>query len=276
MEERSLLKLHTKGLKMVLSSYITDHNGRSIKRNADEALRKYSTMLQISEDGQEFTPVKGSTVICPHKTMLETLKIPSGITHLKFTHPKLRLKSEFNQELFESNLDPYLMDDDEEYVETEDENILASQTFQKIWKEFYDIRVGIKPIINRTFSLERILGFVQEIYDYRWILEEQEEKKLDQASEEDLPSFVDFFYDFMEKRYQVREVALKVIHDVFTALQLYELDSLTIQIFTRHLSGEEDVVWKYLALARKLISKSETIDMQKYRSIIQIMYPSRT
>ncbi len=47
--------------------------------------------------------------------------------------------------------------------------------------------------------------------------------------------------------------------------------------FVLHLSGEQDALWKYLYMARKLYqSRSEPMDMPKYRQVTQIMYPNRT
>ncbi|KAJ3115975.1 hypothetical protein HK098_006822 [Nowakowskiella sp. JEL0407] len=276
--EKNLLKTHIKGLKIALSSYVNDH-ATSIQRSADGALRKYAISMQVSEDnGDSFSMLKGipycnkcgeKTILCPHKTHQEIIAIPLTTTHLKFQHPKFKLKTEFNKSIFEANLEPGLVDEGSEYVETEDENLQATQTFLRIWKDYYDNRNGTKPKLNRKFTLDRIHSFIQEIYQARWVLEEESE------GEDIFSTFADFFYEFMEKRYQVKEVALKVTHDIFTALQFYEAESLNVQIFTRHVSGEDDAVWKYLMLARKLIAKYETIDLASYRSIIQVIYPSR-
>lgn len=48
-------------------------------------------------------------------------------------------------------------------------------------------------------------------------------------------------------------------------------------IFAKHLSGELDVVWKYLNLVKRLLTHLEPIDeMGKYRQFLQICYPGRT
>ena len=37
-----------------------------------------------------------------------------------------------------------------------------------------------------------------------------------------LPSFLDFYYDFMKQRYQIQTIAFKATHDIFTELQSLE------------------------------------------------------
>jgi hypothetical protein len=41
-----------------------------------------------------------------------------------------------------------------------------------VWAEFYDNRNGVKPKIVRRLQLEKLLQLIQEIYDHRWIYEE--------------------------------------------------------------------------------------------------------
>ncbi|KAJ3071107.1 hypothetical protein HDU99_002504, partial [Rhizoclosmatium hyalinum] len=79
-------------------------------------------------------------------------------------------------------------------------------------------------------------------------------------------------------RYQIQEVALKAIHDLFTALAKYESNNLNVAIFIKHLCGHEDITWKYIYDCRKLFSKyndGQPLIAPKYRQIIGILYPCR-
>ncbi|KAJ3277433.1 hypothetical protein HK104_003301 [Borealophlyctis nickersoniae] len=289
LDEQKMIRKHIQGLKIILANYLGEKVNPSVQRTADEALRKYSAVVHISEDGGEtFTPMKtmayctkcgDKTLICPHKNMtLDPVELPQTTTHVKFTQPPLRLRTTFNRAEFESDMVTRLAEEDEEGV-TEDEDLShvitqATKTFKKIWKDYYEKREGYKPKLNRPFPISRSLGFVQEIYDIRWAFEEEIEKN--EEKDVVLPKFIDFFYEFMENRYQVKEVAFKAIHDILTALQQHEEYNSAIAIFVRHLAGDEDVMWKYLYLAKKLFDKYENIDAGRYKHIIQTMYPSRT
>ncbi|KND00165.1 uncharacterized protein SPPG_04506 [Spizellomyces punctatus DAOM BR117] len=285
LEEQQLLKKHIQALKIVLANYAGDKLMAAVQRTADEALRKYAFALHYSEDdGQTFYPCKtmqycnkcgDRTVVCPHRTLYsETVRIPLGITHLKFTHPSLRLRTNFNRLTFEANLANRLVEPSEETWVTEDESMEVSKSFKKIWQGFYESRGGTRPRISRPIPLNKLLGFIQEIYDTRWAFEEDIEKDLQR--DRALTKFVDFFYELMENRYQIKEIARKAIHDIFTALQHNEETSSAVAIFVRHLSEEEDAMWKYITLARKLFATYEVLDAAAYRKIIQIIYPSRT
>ncbi|KAI8811689.1 hypothetical protein BJ742DRAFT_867047, partial [Cladochytrium replicatum] len=287
MDEQKVLQAHIKGLKIILTNYASDARHQTIERTADEALRKYSVVVQLSEDnGQTFTTEKSlkycnkcgeRTAICPHRPIhIQLIELPPTATHIKLNHPILRLRTEFDRQLFESTLADGVQDFDSDLIETEDENLQNSKTILRIWKDFYDERGGKKPPINRSFTVEHVHSIIQELYDARWALEEAQENAKEDSPDEPIPCFIDFFYDFMERRYQVKEVALKAIHDLFTALQKYETESATVAIFTRHLSSEDEVLWKYLMISKKLFAEYETMDLISYRHILQVMYPSRS
>nr|KAJ3422388.1 hypothetical protein HK105_008307 [Polyrhizophydium stewartii] len=240
--ELKLLEEHTSGLKLIQSKFEEQRNLTTVDRLTDMTLRKYAA---VSSSG--------------------------------------------TQKRADDDLDP-------DSVETEDENRNASKTFLSIWGEYYHSRKGFKPTLNRAYPLQKLLSFIQEIYDMRWALEE----KYDETGvpeEAGLPRFIvrpllasarsekcvliysrlqDFFYKIIFDRYQIPEIALKAAHDVFHGLQQHEKSNQIVGIFVLHLSGEEDVLWKYHYMARKLIfSRQEPMDMARYRQTILIMYPNQ-
>ena len=97
----------------------------------------------------------------------------------------------------------------------------------------------------------------------------------------------------MSSRYQITEVCKKAIHDVFTALELFEeknkvmADTKNAQnmskiwfeqyvlMFIKHMAGIEDSMWKYFYLARKLLNRYDNHSLATFRSFINIMYPGR-
>ncbi|KAJ3151655.1 hypothetical protein HDU86_006074 [Geranomyces michiganensis] len=287
LEEQQLLKKHVQGLKIVLSNFAGDRLTSMVQRTADEALRKYAFAMHLSEDkGQTFSPFKAMrfcikcgdrTVVCPHRTLLsETVELPALATHIRFTHPPLRLRTNFNRTVFEADLPVRLAMLDYEPGITEDENEEATPTFRKLWKEFYEKREGTKPQATRIMAASKVLGIILDIYDRRWEYECVIDR--DTEHERELSRFElakDFFYEQMTERYQIKDIARKAIHDFYTSLQLLEEANSAVWIFVRHLSGDEDTMWKYLYLARKLFSTYEVLDATAFRKIVQIMYPSR-
>ncbi|KAJ3045412.1 hypothetical protein HDV00_010282 [Rhizophlyctis rosea] len=285
LQEQQQLKKHIQGLKVIYANYMGERKEPTVQRMSDDALRKYSSMIQFSTDGgASFVTMKDvaycakcgdKTIICPHKSMsTDPIPIPSNSSHVRFIQPPLRLRTTFNKEVFESDLVTRLAEEEEELEPTEDEDANVSTVMKKIWGDFYEARGGVKAKVNRIFPVPRIEAFIQEIYDSRWAFEEEVE--MDAESTKTLPKFVDFFYEFMNNRYQLQEVATKAIHDVFTALSMHELFNSNVSMFIKHLAGEADVAWKYLMLAKKLFSKYQNVDALRYRQIIQVMYPSRT
>ncbi|TPX57516.1 hypothetical protein PhCBS80983_g03779 [Powellomyces hirtus] len=285
LEEQQLLKKHVQGLKIVLSNYAGDRLMSTIQRTADEALRKYAFAMHYSEDrGQTYVPCRSMqfcakcgerTVVCPHRTLFsEIVELPPSVTHLRFFHPSLRLRTNFNRATFEVDLPVKLAMLDYEPGITEDENEEASPAFKKLWKEFYENREGRKPQASRVMQPSKLLGIIQDIYDMRWLYELDIDRDLENE-DCSLSRFEEFFYEQMEERYQIKDIARKAIHDFYTSLQLVEESNSAVCIFVRHLSGNEDVMWKYLYLARKLFGQFEVLDAPAFRKIIQVMYPSR-
>ena len=75
----------------------------------------------------------------------------------------------------------------------------------------------------------------------------------------------------------MKDVALGVVSDIFFSLQKYEEDHVSCAIFVRCLSGDEDIVWKYLFAVKKLVStKFSRWDVEQYRIYIRILYPYRS
>ncbi|KAJ3091758.1 hypothetical protein HK102_013525 [Quaeritorhiza haematococci] len=280
LEEQKLLKEHIKALRLIRAQSLDEKYQHTMRRIADAAVRKYALLMLISQDnGTTYAPVSNipmcykcgeKTILCPHRHFSEIIGFPAGTTHAKFVHPAFRLKSYFTKETIE------IADSDNEDEETEDENLKLPPTMLRIWRDYYDNRGARKPRFPRQFSKDRLLALIQDVYDARWALEEEGDKYGESAGAMGLISFIDFFYHFMEKRYQVSTIVLKAVHDVFSAIQVHLAESLAIDVFAQHLSREMDVVWKYFMLAKKLLSRYENIDMSSYRRFLGIMYPSRT
>ncbi|KAI8927690.1 hypothetical protein BC831DRAFT_451272 [Entophlyctis helioformis] len=288
LSELGLLRDHIGGLKMLQNQFEDESIPESVDRSADTVLRKYAGVMQCSADGGESFQMYNNTaycnkcgaksVICPHLGIPRSpIKLPEGCTHIKFTHPSLRIKTcvpSTDLEIVTKRRgeDEACVDDE---GETEDEDRNVSKTFLSIWGEYYRARGGFKTPLNRAIPLPKLLSFIQEIYDARWEMEE----KYDETGNPDeagLPRFVDLFYNVMHERYQIPEVALKAIHDIFYGLQQNEKTNQNAGLFVLHLSGHEDVLWKYLYMAKKLFySKQDPMDMVRYRQIVQIMYPNR-
>ncbi|KAI9199638.1 uncharacterized protein BJ171DRAFT_445439 [Polychytrium aggregatum] len=282
-EEQTLLQKHIKSLKHALPTYFDENRNKTVKRQGDEALRKYSAVMQYSEDGQSFSNYKNvaycskcgdkasTVVICPHKTLFTNIiKLPNRTTHIRFKTPLLRLrtkidKAEFDQEEEET---------DRNLVETEDENFSITPTLRKVWKDYYDAWEGAQCKAPRIFPLQKIMSVIQELYDERWRYEEYIERQV-KIDDIKLASFAQFFYEYMLNKYQVSAIATKVLHDFFTSVQAHESNN-HVMLFLHQLSGEDDVTWKYFLLARKFLARYDNIDLPKYRQVIQTFYPSRT
>jgi hypothetical protein len=165
----------------------------------------------------------------------------------------------------------------------------VTPVFFKIWGDFYTetksfIEEGLKPKGHRIFSLEKILGFVKEIYNHRWRLELAIEEAPDKEKIE-YPPFQVFlltqksFREQMKSWYQNETISRKAVYDFYKSLEAYERTDQVVQIFCRHLSGHDDILWKYVYLGRQCISakfEQDKIDMSQYRKYIEVMYPNRT
>ncbi|EGF83524.1 hypothetical protein BATDEDRAFT_22304 [Batrachochytrium dendrobatidis JAM81] len=285
--ELKLLDIHIKGLELVNNKLSEESSNATIDSVANIASRKYSGILQISSDNgasfHSFGKLKycsqcgARPVVCPHQGLHSApIKLPQGCTHLKFIHPLLLMRTTFNSK---DSPGPTLNvlggQNNDKTFQTEDEDNNISAAFLRIWGEYYRNRNGFKPTLNRTYSLQKLLSFIQEIYDMRWKLEiKYDEGEFSEDTE--LPTFINFFYKTIIDRYQIEEVAIKAIHDIFHGLQIHESANQIVGIFVTHLSGHEDVIWKYHYMAKKLIySKSEPMDMVRYRQIIFIIYPNQ-
>ncbi|KAJ3146088.1 hypothetical protein HK101_002369, partial [Irineochytrium annulatum] len=299
LEEQELLKTHMKSMKVIHTDYLSDT--QTVERTADVALRKYATVMYVSSDnGQTFSPykeapycgkcgerldkftkVRHKTVLCPHKNLHNTVvKLGMPITHVKFGRPSLSLRTIYKKEA----LDDAVADSEEENgEEKEDENLQTSKMMKLLWNEFYDRRGlagGKKPKLTRPFQLQRLISLINEIYEARWNYEEERYTRAVERKEDEeiaMSKFNEFFYDFILNRYQIPEVTMKAIHDIFTALGQYEDESTTVAIFIKHLCSLEDVTWKYLYLCRMLITKYDNLtNLHKFRQLLGVLYPSRS
>ncbi|KAJ3283332.1 hypothetical protein HDU79_009170 [Rhizoclosmatium sp. JEL0117] len=288
LEEQTLLKQHTNSLKNVLSSY--ENDTKTVQRAADSALRHYSTVLHYSEDGgHTFKPWKHApycgkcgdrTICCPHKLgSTDPIALRQTITHIRLVRPGLKLRSYCKPGDKPAKVVSAFKDENDSDVEEgEDEQLLVTKSMKIVWEQYYDVYQGYKPKYTRIFNLERTLDYIQEIYEARVIYEEKIDNLANKDDDVQYMKFTDFFYDFFNSRYQIQEVALKAIHDLFTALAKYESNNLNVAIFIKHLCGHEDITWKYIYDCRKLFAKyndGQPLIAPKYRQIIGILYPCR-
>ena len=221
----------------------------------------------------------GKTILCPHKVSDEQLvTLPSQTTHVKFYHPRLVLKTNFNLAEYD---DQYKANQEQKtaYHElTEFENPSVSPSFFRIWGEYYNQRKGKKPLTNRPIPVQKQVSMIQDVYNYRWKLEES--LKLQTDYEKLAPiSFSTTFYQFLFDWYQIDTVVLKAAHDLFSAFEQEERNNQVVSIFCRHLSGYDDSIWKYMYVSNKLIYhhfETDRIDMIQYRNFIELLYPSRS
>jgi hypothetical protein len=138
------------------------------------------------------------TIVCPHRVTLSTpFKIPPGTTHFKFSQPSLRIRTVFNRGAYENLLNAKLLEneEDEEKVEdTEDEIHGVSPNFLKIWRDYYDVQQGFKAVAHRAIPLEKLTFLINEIYDKRWIMEEE---LFENGNRSEIPTFiVIYIYNF--------------------------------------------------------------------------------
>ncbi|KAJ3028170.1 UNVERIFIED_CONTAM: hypothetical protein HDU68_002316 [Siphonaria sp. JEL0065] len=289
LDEQRLLKTHTTSLKTIVRTYTSDT--KTVQRTADNALRCYSTVLLYSEDGgATFKPWKHfpycgkcgeRTACCPHKLgSMDSIPVKQSITHIRLVRPGLKLRSHCHpSETPHKVVSAFHNDSDSEEIdEGEDEQLLVTKSMKMVWEEFYDSRQGYKPKYTRVFNLERTLDYIEEVYEARIVYEEKVDEIASRDDEACYMSFTDFFYDFFTQRYQIQEVALKAIHDLFTAIAKFESSNLNVAIFIRHLCGMEEVTWKYIYDARKLFARyndGSPFTPMKYRQVLSILYPCR-
>ncbi|KAH6583071.1 hypothetical protein BASA61_008195 [Batrachochytrium salamandrivorans] len=184
LDELKLLDTHTKGLELVKSKLDSDKKDALLDRMGDISLRKYSGVMQYSTDGgqtfQTYSKINyckkcgAKSVICPHRGVdSEIIALSEGCTHLRFIHPPLNLKASFNieDECTKKVAGRTCFEESERIYETENKNV--SKVFMRIWGDYYQKRNGFKPQLNRTYTLQKLQSFIQEVYDIRWKLEEK-------------------------------------------------------------------------------------------------------
>ena len=271
-EQQRLLQSHMIELKNTLSLKTDDVV--SI-RPMTEALRKYSTRLLLSkDDGVTFnvfpsTPYcKGcneKVAMCPHRQTNFTIQIPPSTTHLKLEHAPLKFRTSHLKADF----------DKIENFDTDGEIIKYEKPFSTLWSDFYEKRGCKKPRLVRIYPLAKLIDYMEEIYDARSLFEETLDEEA--CTKKGVAvRFIEFFNEFMERRYLVREIAAKPIYDIYMSLIRHSSDSLRVKIFAQTLGGEHDAIWNYLRLISRLISKYEPLDSKQYRNFLTVLYPART
>ncbi|KAJ3339383.1 hypothetical protein HDU93_008291 [Gonapodya sp. JEL0774] len=157
-------------------------------------------------------------------------------------------------------------DDDDADEETEDLNFEQPKTYR------YEHRKGVKPRTSRSWNLDKLELFITEVYDERWDAEEKAQR-LGQLIK--LGRLVDTFFEFLHRRYQIDEITLRVAHDIIAALQRFDAMSVPVSLFARHLSGEEDALWKYIRLVDECFARYEPLDLERWRQAARVVWPGR-
>ncbi|KXS21956.1 hypothetical protein M427DRAFT_151196 [Gonapodya prolifera JEL478] len=163
-------------------------------------------------------------------------------------------------------------DDDDADEETEDLNFEQPKTYRVIWHHFYEHRQGVKPRTARSWNLDKLELLISEVYEERW---ESEERAQRVGQLVKLGRMVDTFFEFLQRRYQIPEIILRVAHDIIAALQRFDAMSVPASIFAHHLSGEEDALWKYIRLVDECLSRFEPLDLEAWREAARVVWPGR-
>lgn len=176
-----------KGLVIAQTGFSKDRSLNLVRRIADEAQRKYSTMLEFSSDGGKSFHVSKSTsyclkcgdrvLCCSHKPLaILPIEIPSGVTHIRPQRPGLKIQTKITSSKFAESLPFFLVDDESETDDIEEEQLNTSKVFVSIWKTFYNDYKGKKSKLPRHLPLSKILNWIQEVYDAKWEDEKETEK----------------------------------------------------------------------------------------------------
>lgn len=222
------------------------------------------------------------------------------------THPKLRLRTKMsntpeqmekvakslvgyleledviadaNKKVHDNSLDFEDEDENEDDILLQQAQLTAPTLFRIIWRDFYRYRNGRKPLISRKLPIEKCMAFIESVYDYRFKYEEafyDDVKYVDNIEDKRMVQFKETFYEYLFSQYQVKEAALYVAHDLFSSLRTHLESDKGVELFLRQLSGNEDATWKYFYLCRKLFTKYGAMNVDIFRQIIHILYPSRT
>lgn len=84
----------------------------------------------------------------------------------------------------------------------------------------------------RGIPQPKLISMIYEIYDSKWLVEETEKLPDEGGGEDEIIKngkafkFSDFFYGFLEKRYQIKDISLKASYDLLNAVQQNETKSL--------------------------------------------------
>ncbi|ORX86502.1 hypothetical protein BCR32DRAFT_289932, partial [Anaeromyces robustus] len=277
-EEQEQLKEHYKNLNEIIDNYISSNKFSKTSNILDTINNMYSVIIIYSEDnGYTYKPIKGlehcykcrsKTAICPHKKSDINFEIPNTATNVRLVHPDLYVWKVNDNSLEEVS----------KTIESEDINgkaidikeITKIPTFQKLWKNFYYKNNGIKPLKSRTFTTSKLISFIWEVFNVRYIVEEDPFF----IEEDHLKTFSDTFYSFIYKKYIIEKISKYIIHDIIQALQAN--DSLPIiTLFAKSLSGEEDCSWKYYYTLSQFIRLCNNFNINNVAKIFKTIYPMR-
>jgi hypothetical protein len=205
-EETSQIFKHKAGLEFLNNAYDHDKILPSVEPLGKIYTTKYSLLvirfnckMYTSSDGQNykihdvFDPCykcNASTLVCPHRAISkEPIALPNETTHIRLDNPSISMKTTFDSISYERFVREYIEFKKNEGTKNEFENPNVTPTFFKIWGEYYNNRSGHKPRTNRTFSIQKMLGLIQEIYNYRWIMEETKSISVDDPEMLKFPTF---------------------------------------------------------------------------------------
>ncbi|KAI8915971.1 hypothetical protein EDD86DRAFT_197323 [Gorgonomyces haynaldii] len=286
LDENALLTRHKTSMKLTSDAFEVNKVLPSIETIGDINLRQYAAVMMTGQ-GDQFeafekvghcTICGGRTIVCPHRILPSTvIQLPPGTTHLKLQHPKLSLRTNFDLETFAKLFPEREKELKRSLEQTEYENQNVSISFFRIWGDYYNTRGARKPRTNRPYNIMKIMKLIDEVYQYRMKKETYpDDLDLDAQKPE---AFADTFYELLLEYYKIPVVMLKAAHDILFAMEQEERSNQIVFIFCRHLSGHDEIIWKYIYLARELVHKmvpNDHMDMEQYRKLIEIMYPART
>jgi hypothetical protein len=73
-----------------------------------------------------------------------------------------------------------------------------------------------------------------------------------------------------------KDISMSFAHDFIQSLQREEATDLSIWVFCKALTGEDDISWKYVRLLGEFVDKCNLEDNKAVREIFSIIYPNRT
>ncbi|ORX48927.1 hypothetical protein BCR36DRAFT_354014 [Piromyces finnis] len=278
-DEQEQLRQHYKKLNILINNYKNTNKFSKTSNVLDDINRQYSIMVVCSDDnGYTYKPLKSfeycykcqfRTALCPHKKCDINIEIPPSVTNVRLVHPDLYVWNSDNSSLEEIDNNIESEDIEGKYINVSE--ITKIPTFQKIWKTYFYKNDGIKPLISRNFSTSKLIGIIWEVFNARYIIEEDPFFKNDER----LKTFSETFYSYVYKKYAIDKISKFVLHDIIQSLQTN--DNLPIvTLYARTLSGEEDCSWKYYYILSQFIRLCNDFSSNNILKLFKTIYPMKS